>query len=165
MSYSFSSHYLMSWRHYSAKINYHSLISPLSLRTVFADLVFWRHHSWSVCERVVLELWRHIRGLANIISIFIIIKTAHKIWIINSCHLKCTWRNASTTSHHVPKPFYITHGVYHNNLQGFEETITYLWRMHSMCSNVKSSILNHSIFKGRISNGVPSLCRRNSEVH
>ena len=49
----------------SAKTNYRSPISPLSLRTVFTDLVFWRHHSQSVASRElgVLALWRHIRRL------------------------------------------------------------------------------------------------------
>ena len=45
--------------------NYRSLISPLSLRTVFFDLVLWRHHIWSVTSREcrTLALWRHIRQL------------------------------------------------------------------------------------------------------
>ena len=33
----------MSWTHNSAKNNYRSLISPLSLRTAFSVLVSWRH--------------------------------------------------------------------------------------------------------------------------
>ena len=45
--------------------NYRSLISLLSLRRVFSDLVLWRHHSWSVTSREcrTLALWRHIRWL------------------------------------------------------------------------------------------------------
>ena len=48
--------------------NYRSLISPLSLRKVFSDLVLWRHHSWSVTSREcrTLALWRHIRRLFSI---------------------------------------------------------------------------------------------------
>ena len=51
--------------HDSAKNNYRSLISPLSLRTVFSDLVLWHHHGWSVTSREcwVLALWRHIHRL------------------------------------------------------------------------------------------------------
>ena len=54
--------YFMSWIHNSAENNYRSLISPLSLWTIFSDLVLWRHHSWSVTshERTTLSLWRHI---------------------------------------------------------------------------------------------------------
>ena len=40
--------YFMSWTHNSAINNYRSLVLPLSLRTVFSDLVLWRQHSWSV---------------------------------------------------------------------------------------------------------------------
>ena len=59
--------YSMSWTHNAAKNNYRSLISPLSFRTVFADLALWRHHSWFVTSRVqgvlsrVLASWRQIR--------------------------------------------------------------------------------------------------------
>ena len=61
----FLTRYFRSWTHDSAKNNYRSLISPLWLRTVFSDLVFWHHHSWSVTsrERWVLALWRHIHRL------------------------------------------------------------------------------------------------------
>ena len=49
------------------KSNNRSLISPLSLITVFSDLhvVLWRHHSWSVTSRdgEVLTLWRYLRPL------------------------------------------------------------------------------------------------------
>ena len=61
----FLTRYFMSWIHKnSAKCNCRSLISPLSLRTVFPDLTMWRHHSWSVTslERGILALWRHIRS-------------------------------------------------------------------------------------------------------
>ena len=49
----------------TAQKNYRSLISLLSLRTVFSDLALWRRHSWSVTsrERGVLVLWRYIRRL------------------------------------------------------------------------------------------------------
>ena len=55
----------MSWTHNSTKDIYWSLITPLSLRMVFSDLAFWRHHNWSVTSREpgVLTLWRHIRRL------------------------------------------------------------------------------------------------------
>ena len=61
----FLTRYFMSWTLNSAKNNYRSLISPLLLRTVFSDLVFWRHHRWPVTsnKRRVLALWRHIRRL------------------------------------------------------------------------------------------------------
>ena len=54
----FLTRYFMSWKHNSAKNNYRLLISPLSLRTAFSDLVLWRHHSWSVMshERTALVL-------------------------------------------------------------------------------------------------------------
>ena len=39
----FLTRYFMSWTHNSAKNNYRSLISPLSLRTVFSDLALWRY--------------------------------------------------------------------------------------------------------------------------
>ena len=56
----FLTRYFMSWTH-----SYRSLISPLSIRTAFSDLVLWRYHSWSVTshERTALALWRHIRRL------------------------------------------------------------------------------------------------------
>ena len=56
----FLTRYFMSWTYNYAKNNYRSLISPLSLRTAFSDLVLWRHHSWSVTshERTALALWR-----------------------------------------------------------------------------------------------------------
>ena len=65
VSFYFLHAYLMFWIHNSAKNNYRSLISPLSLRMVFSDLALWRHHSWSVTsrERGVLTLWRHTRRL------------------------------------------------------------------------------------------------------
>ena len=49
----------------SAKSNYQSPISPLSLRTVFTDVALSHHHKWSVTsrERGVLALWRQIRRL------------------------------------------------------------------------------------------------------
>ena len=63
-NYCFISYMLfLSWTHNSANNNYRSLISPsLSPRTVFSDLVLWRHHSWSATSREcrVLALWRHI---------------------------------------------------------------------------------------------------------
>ena len=61
----FLARYFISWTPNSATINYPSLISALSLRTVFSDLVLWRHHSWFVTsrERRVLALWHHIRRL------------------------------------------------------------------------------------------------------
>ena len=61
----FLTRYFMFWTHSSIKSNYQSLISPLSLRTVFSDLALWRHHSWSLTshERGVLALWSHIRRL------------------------------------------------------------------------------------------------------
>ena len=51
--------------HYSTKKKNRSLISPLSLRTIFSDLALWRRRSWSVTsrEREVLSLWRYIRQL------------------------------------------------------------------------------------------------------
>ena len=57
--------YFMSWTHNSTKNDYRSLISPLSQRTDFSDLVLWCHHSWSVTSHGcgVLALWRHIRWL------------------------------------------------------------------------------------------------------
>ena len=57
----FLTRYFMSWTHFSTKNNYRSLISPLSLRTVFSYLVLWRHHNWCVTshEWRVLELWPH----------------------------------------------------------------------------------------------------------
>ena len=39
--------YFMYWTHDSATNKHRSLISPLSLTTVFCDLTLWRHHSWS----------------------------------------------------------------------------------------------------------------------
>ena len=61
----FLTRYLISWTHRSATNNHRSLISPLSLGTVFSDLTLWRHYSWSVTsrEREALALWRHIRRL------------------------------------------------------------------------------------------------------
>ena len=61
----FLTRYFITWTHCSATNNHRSLISPLSLRTVFSDLTLWCHHSWSVtsCEREALALWRHIRRL------------------------------------------------------------------------------------------------------
>ena len=61
----FLARYLVSWNTQFHQNNYRSLISPLSLRTVFSDLVVWRHHSWSVTSREcrTLALWRHIRRL------------------------------------------------------------------------------------------------------
>ena len=61
----FLTRYFISWKHNSAKNNHRWLISLLSLRTVFSDLVLWYHHSWSVTshKRRVLALWRHIRRL------------------------------------------------------------------------------------------------------
>ena len=61
----FLTHYFMSWTHDSARNNYWSLISPLSLRTVFSDSSLWCHHSWSATPRDcgVLALWRHIPWL------------------------------------------------------------------------------------------------------
>ena len=61
----FLARYFMSWIHHSATNKHRSLISLLSLRTVFSDLTLWRHHSWSVTsrEREVLALWRHVRQL------------------------------------------------------------------------------------------------------
>ena len=61
----FLTRYFMSWTcHFSAN-NSRWLISTLSLRTAFADLTLWRHHSWSVTshEHEALALWRHIRRL------------------------------------------------------------------------------------------------------
>ena len=48
---------------HTVKSNYRSLVSPLSLKTVFSDLALWRHHSWSVTPREGggTALWRHIR--------------------------------------------------------------------------------------------------------
>ena len=42
--------------------NNRSLISPLSLGTVFTDMALWCHHSWSARsrEREPLALWCHI---------------------------------------------------------------------------------------------------------
>ena len=53
--------YFTSWNMQFRWNNYRSLISPLSLRTVFSYLALWRHHSWSVTsrERGALALWRH----------------------------------------------------------------------------------------------------------
>ena len=61
----FLTRYFMSWTHNSSKNNYRSLISPLSLWTVFSVLALWPHHYWSVTSRKhgVLELWCHIRRL------------------------------------------------------------------------------------------------------
>ena len=42
----FLTRYFMSWTHNFAKINYVSLISPLSPGTIFSDIALWRHHSW-----------------------------------------------------------------------------------------------------------------------
>ena len=60
----FLTRYLMSNTQFRQN-NYRSLISPLSLWTVFSDLVLWRHHRWSVTSREcrTLALWRHIRRL------------------------------------------------------------------------------------------------------
>ena len=61
----FLARYFISWTHSSATNNHRSLISPLSLGTVFSDLTLWRHNSWSVAsrEREALALWRHFRRL------------------------------------------------------------------------------------------------------
>ena len=61
----FLTRYLMSLTTQFRQSNYRSLISPLSLRTVFSDLVLWHHHNWSVTSREckTLALWRHIRRL------------------------------------------------------------------------------------------------------
>ena len=61
----FLTRYFVSWTHRSATNNHWSLISPLSLRTVFSDLTLWRHHSWSVTSREceALALWRDIHRL------------------------------------------------------------------------------------------------------
>ena len=55
----------MSSTYNSAKSSRPAVISAMSLRTVFSDLAFGLHHSWSVMsrERGVLALWRHIRQL------------------------------------------------------------------------------------------------------
>ena len=60
----FLTRYLMSNTQFRPN-NYRLLISPLSLWTVFSDLVLWRHHRWSVTSREcrTLALWRHIRRL------------------------------------------------------------------------------------------------------
>ena len=63
---SFLTRYFMSWTHKSAKNHIRSLISPLSPRTVFADLALWRHHSWSVTVTRTRDtgiMWRYIPGL------------------------------------------------------------------------------------------------------
>ena len=44
----FLTHYYMSWTHHSAANKHRSIISPLSLWTVFSDLTLWRRHSWSI---------------------------------------------------------------------------------------------------------------------
>ena len=61
----FLTRYFISWTHRSATNNHRSLISPLSLGTVFSDLTLWCHRSWSVTsrEREALALWRHFRRL------------------------------------------------------------------------------------------------------
>ena len=46
--------YFVSWKHYSAKNNDRSLISPLSLRTVFSELELWRHHSL-ICDVIFVD--------------------------------------------------------------------------------------------------------------
>ena len=58
-------HAIYYLEHHSATSNHRSLISPLSLRTLFSNLTLWRHHGWSVTsrEREALALWRHIRLL------------------------------------------------------------------------------------------------------
>ena len=56
--------YFKAWTQSSAKNNHRSLISTLSLRTVFFYLTLWRHHNWSVTsrERGARALWHHIRN-------------------------------------------------------------------------------------------------------
>ena len=54
----FLTRYLMSWTYNSTKNNHQSLISPLSLRTVFSDLTLWRDNTWSVTSHEV-ALWCH----------------------------------------------------------------------------------------------------------
>ena len=50
---------------HNSAINHQSRSSPLSIRTVFSEVAFWRHHGWSVTSREseVLALWRHIPRL------------------------------------------------------------------------------------------------------
>ena len=86
----FLTRYFVSWTHNSAK-NYRSLISPLSLRTVFSDLILWRHHSLSVTsrERRVLALWRHIHRLASGIIGF---RSGFSRREISSVYLWCWWQ-------------------------------------------------------------------------
>ena len=61
----FLTRYFMFWTHHFATNNHRSLISPLSMRTVFSDLTLWRHHSWSVTssERATLALLCPVRRL------------------------------------------------------------------------------------------------------
>ena len=47
----FLTRYFMPWTHRFATNNHRSLISPLSLRTVFSDLTLWSHHNWAVTSR------------------------------------------------------------------------------------------------------------------
>ena len=58
-------HAILCIEHHSVTNTHPSLISPLSLTTVFSDLILWRQHSWSVTsrEREALALWRHIHRL------------------------------------------------------------------------------------------------------
>ena len=51
MYYLFLTFYYMFRTHNFAKNNYRSLISLLSLATVFFDLALWRHPNWSVTSR------------------------------------------------------------------------------------------------------------------
>ena len=47
----FLTRHFMFWTHRFATNNHRSLISPLSLRTVFSNLTSWRHHNWAVTSR------------------------------------------------------------------------------------------------------------------
>ena len=74
--------------------NHRSLISPLSLRTVFSDLVLWRHHSWSLTSRECRTLapWRHIHllFLHAQIGAKAIFTSEWQPWISLSHHPVCT---------------------------------------------------------------------------
>ena len=112
----FLTHYFMSWTQNFVTNNYRSLITPLSLRTVYSDLALWRHNSWFVTsgERGVLALWRHFRRSflhvqISAKAIFIISKSKSKskktLFKVGQCKqttLALTWSEClSPTGMHV----------------------------------------------------------------
>ena len=82
--------HFMSRTHNSNKNNQPSLISPLSPRTVFSDLVLWPHQGWSMmsCTPEVLTFWGHISWffLHVPIGARVIFTSEEQLWISSFHH-------------------------------------------------------------------------------